>query len=390
MVAKSTIDNDSPEHLLLRKSVAAAVSPFGPGYFRERAAAGEPTHELWTAVVRGGFTTVHLPEEHGGGGAGLAELALVCEEIATAGAPLLLLVVHAAICGPVIAEYGTAEQRANWLPRFTDPEFKMCFAITEPDAGSNAHKLTTRAVRQPDGDWLLNGSKIYISGVDEAAAMLVVARIGTDEATGRARLALFLVDTDAPGLTRSPIPTEIVVPEKQFLLGFDDVRVGPDRVVGDPGDGFRQIFHGLNPERITGAATCNGIGRYVLDRATRYACERAVWDVPIGSHQGVAHPLAEAKIALELARLMTTRAAQLYDARAEAGEAANMAKFAAAEAASRCVDTAIQTLGGNGMATEYGIAQMWGLARLLRIAPVSREMVLNHVAQHSLGLPRSY
>ena len=390
MVAQSTIDNDSPERLLLRKSVAASVAPFGGGYFREKAAAGEPTSELWAAVVKGGFTSVNLPEEFGGGGGGLSELAVVCEEIATGGAPLLLMVVHSAICGPVIAEYGTPEQRAEWLPRWTEPDFRMCFAITEPDAGSNSHNLSLRAVQQPDGDWVLNGSKIYISGVDESQAMLVVAKIGTDERTGKGQLALFIVDTDAAGLGKSHIPTELVLPEKQFLLSFDDVRVPAHRVVGDPGEGLKQIFHGLNPERITGAALCNGISRHVLDKAARYAKERAVWGAPIGTHQGVAHPLAESKIQLELARLMTYRAAELYDGRADAGEAANMAKFAAAEAAMKCVDQAIQTHGGNGLATEYGIAHLWGLARLIKVAPVSREMILNHIAQHSLGLPKSY
>ncbi|HTH63933.1 MAG TPA: acyl-CoA dehydrogenase family protein [Sporichthya sp.] len=390
MVAQSTIDNENPERALLRKSVAAAVAPFGGAYFRERAASGEPTHELWAAVVKGGFTSVNLPEEHGGGGGGLSELALVCEEIATAGAPLLLMVVHSAICGPVIAEYGTAEQRAEWLPRWTEPDFRMCFAITEPDAGSNSHNLSLRAVQQPDGDWVLNGAKIYISGVDESQAMLVVAKIGTDERTGKGQLALFIVDTDAPGLGKSHIPTELVLPEKQFLLSFDDVRVPAHRVVGDPGEGLKQIFHGLNPERITGAALCNGISRHVMDKAVRYANERAVWGAPIGTHQGVAHPLAEAKIQLELARLMTYRAAELYDGRADAGEAANMAKFAAADAAMKCVDQAIQTHGGNGLATEYGVAHLWGLARLIKVAPVSREMILNHIAQHSLGLPKSY
>ena len=175
---------------------------------------------------------------------------------------------------------------------------------------------------------------------------------------------------------------------------FDDVEVGDDRRVGDEGEGLRVVFDGLNPERIMGASLCNGVGRYVLGVATAYARERRVWDgVAIGAHQGVAHPLAIAKIELELARLMTQRAAWLHDHsadRAAAGEAANMAKYAAAEAAAHCLDAAIQTLGGNGMATEYGIADLWGVVRLLRIAPVSREMVLNFVASRSLGLPKSY
>jgi alkylation response protein AidB-like acyl-CoA dehydrogenase len=180
------------------------------------------------------------------------------------------------------------------------------------------------------------------------------------------------------------------LPEKQFTLFFDDVRVGPDRLVGSEGDGLVQVFHGLNPERITGAALCVGIGRYALSRAAEYARTRAVWGTPIGTHQGVAHALAKAKIEVETAALITARAAWLHDRGQPAGEAANMAKYAAAEAALAAVDAAIQTHGGNGMSVEYGLIPLWGLARVLRIAPVNREMVLNYVAQHSLGLPKSY
>ena len=188
----------------------------------------------------------------------------------------------------------------------------MAFAITEEGAGSNSHRLSTTATR--DGDaWVLQGSKTFISGVDEAGAILVVARTGVDEASGKGKLSIFIVDVDAPGLEARVIETEVVAPEKQYALFFDDVVVGADRLVGVEGEGLQQVFTGLNPERITGAAMLNGIGRYALDRATVYACEREVWDVPIGSHQGIAHPLAEAKINLELARLMTQRAAALYD-----------------------------------------------------------------------------
>ena len=239
----------------------------------------------------------------------------------------------------------------------------------------------------------LRGAKTYISGVDEAAAVLVVARTGTDPETGHGRLSLLVVDTDAPGLDRALIPVEILAPEKQFQLFFDDVEVPADRLVGTEGDGLHQVFAGLNPERILSATLCIGIGRYALARAAEYARERRVWGVPIGTHQGVAHPLAIAKVELELARLMTQKAAWLHDHADDpiaAGEAANMAKYAAAEAGLHCLDAAIQTHGGNGMATEYGLADLWGLLRLLRIAPVSREMILNFVAQQSLGLPKSY
>jgi alkylation response protein AidB-like acyl-CoA dehydrogenase len=237
---------------------------------------------------------------------------------------------------------------------------------------------------------VIRGTKYYISGVDEADALLVVARTGVDEATGRGRLSLFIVDTDAPCLEKHVLPVSVALPEKQFTLHFDDVRIPSDRLVGDEGDGLRQVFHGLNPERITGAALCVGIGRHTLGQGAAYARERKVWDVPIGAHQGVSHALAKAKIEVELAALMTARAAWLHAHDQPAGEASNMAKYAAAEAALAATDAAIQCHGGNGLATEYGLLPYWGMARLLRIAPVNREMVLNFVAQHSLGLPRSY
>jgi alkylation response protein AidB-like acyl-CoA dehydrogenase len=181
-----------------------------------------------------------------------------------------------------------------------------------------------------------------------------------------------------------------MVPEKQFTVFFTDVRMGTASLLGSEHEGFAQVFHGLNPERITGAALCVGIGRYALARAAQYARVRKVWDTPIGVHQGVAHPLAKAAIEIEAAALLTARAAWQHDHGEPAGEASNMAKYAAAEAALAAVDAAIQTHGGNGMSSEYGLVPLWGIARLLRIAPVNREMILNYVAQHSLGLPRSY
>ena len=379
---------ETAEHRGLRAAVADIARSFGPKYYTARAAERRPCAELWAALGEAGFIGVNIPQEYGGGGAGLTELAIVCEELAAQGTPLLLLLVSAAISGEVITEFGTDEQRKTWLPPLAAGTSKVVFAITEPDAGSNTHRLATRAVRDGD-EWVLSGTKHYISGVDEAAALLVVARTGTDEA-GRARLSLFVVPTDAPGLHRQPLPVDLLLPERQFILTFDDVRLNAATLVGAEGDGFRQVFHGLNPERITGAALCVGIARHVLGAAARYAGERQVWSEPIGAHQGVAHPLAMAKIDTELAALMMRQAAWQHDQGEQAGESANMAKYAAAEAALAACDAAIQTHGGNGVATEYGLLPYWGLARLLRIAPVNREMVLNFVAQHSLGLPRSY
>jgi alkylation response protein AidB-like acyl-CoA dehydrogenase len=378
---------ESTEHRALRAAVAEIASKFGPRYYAERSAERRPCTELWAALGEAGFIGVNIPEAYGGGGGGLTELALVCEEIATAGTPLLLLLVSAAISAEMIAEFGTEEQRQRWLPGLASGTVKVVFAITEPDAGSNTLRISTTATRDGE-EWVLNGTKYYISGVDEAEALLVVTRTGQDERGGQ--LSLFIVPTDAPGLQKHLLPVDLLLPERQFTLHFDGVRVGPGALIGAEGEGFRQVFHGLNPERITGAALGVGIARYALGAAARYANERKVWDQPIGTHQGVSHPLAKAKIETELAALMIRQAAWQHDHGAPAGESSNMAKYAAAEAALAALDAAIQAHGGNGLASEYGLMPYWGLARLLRIAPVNREMILNYVAQHSLGLPRSY
>lgn len=380
----------SPEQQMLAEAVGKLASSFGHGYFQERTAAGGKQDELWHALGDAGFLGVHLPEQYGGGGMGIAELAIVCEEVAAAGCPLLLLLVSPAICATLIARFGTDEQKSRFLPPLASGRAKMAFAITEPEAGSNSHEIATRA--ESDGDaFRLTGTKYYISGVDEAEHLLVVARTGTDAETRRAQLGLFIVDTDAPGLEAAHIPVEIAAPEKQFTVFLDHVLVGEDRLLGTKGDGLRQVFAGLNPERLMGAAVGCGIGRYALDKAAAYARERSVWGRPIGTHQGLSHPLAAAKVELELARLMLQKAAWCYDNDDQgAAEAANMAKYAAAEATLACLDQAIQTHGGNGLASAYGLADLWGTARLLRTAPVSREMILNFIAQHSLGLPKSY
>jgi alkylation response protein AidB-like acyl-CoA dehydrogenase len=379
----------SAEQDLLKEAVAGIAGGYGHAYFQAKTLEGGKPEELWKELGRGGFLGVHLPEAYGGGGMGISELTIVCEEVAAAGCPLLLILVSPAICATLIATYGTEGQKARWLPPLASGDIKMAFAITEPDAGSNSHRIATTAVR--DGDlWRLNGTKYYISGVDEAEAVIVVTRTGTVEATGGALLSLFIVPTASPGFHATHIPVEIAAPEKQFTIFFDDCALGENALLGSEGEGLHQVFAGLNPERLMAGAISCGIGRYALDRAAAYARERRVWDQPIGTHQGIAHPLAEAKIELELARLMLAKAAWCYDAGLPAGEAANMAKFAAAEASLRALDEAIQVHGGNGLASEYGLADLWGTARLLRTAPVSREMILNFVAQHSLGLPKSY
>ncbi|GLW65151.1 acyl-CoA dehydrogenase [Actinomadura rubrobrunea] len=380
---------ESEERRALREAVAELGAKYGPAYYAEKARSGGKTRELWAEAGRLGYLGVNVPEEYGGGGGGIGDLAAVCEELAAAGCPLLLMVVSPAICATIISRFGTAEQKEHWLPRFADGSVTMAFAITEPDAGSNSHRITTTARRDGDG-WVLTGQKTFISGVDEADAVMVVGR--TQDQKGALRPSLFIVPTDAPGFAYTPIEMEIVSPEKQFVLHLDEVRLPYEALVGDEDGGLLQLFAGLNPERIMAAAMGAGIGRLALGKAVAYAKERQVFRAPIGAHQGIAHPLAQAKIELELARLMGQKAAWLYDQGDDegAGEAANMAKYAAAEAAVRCVDQAIQTHGGNGLTVEYGVGMLAGMVRLMRIAPVSREMVLNYVAQHSLGLPKSY
>jgi alkylation response protein AidB-like acyl-CoA dehydrogenase len=370
----------SDEERLLREAVSGIASGYGADYIRRQSDAGLPPTELWDALAQRGYLGVNIPEAYGGGGRGMTELAAVGEELAAQGCPLLLLVVSPAIAGSILARHGSEEQRDRWLRGIAAGTTKIAFAVTEPDAGTNTHNISTRATR--DGDtWRLRGQKVFISGVEDAEAVMVVARI--DDGVG-----VFIVDSEAPGLSRTEIPTAPRGADKQWHLFFDDVEVGEERRVAD---GLGALFDGLNPERIMAAALGIGAGRRALDKAAAYARERTVWSVPIGAHQGLSHPLAQCKIELELAALMTRKACALYDAGFRgAGEASNMAKYAAAEAAIHCVDQAIQTHGGNGVAEEYGLSDMWWGVRTMRIAPVSREMILNYVAEHSLGLPRSY
>ncbi|MEU8648608.1 acyl-CoA dehydrogenase family protein [Streptomyces sp. NPDC048737] len=383
---------ESDEHKALR----AAVSDFA----RHRQASDNGT--LWREAAKLGYIGVNLPEEYGGGGGGITELSLVSEELGAAGSPLLMMIVSPAICGTVISRFGTDAQKREWLPALADGSRLMAFGITEPDAGSNSHRITTTARRdEAGGDWLLTGRKVFVSGVDIADATLIVGRT-TDSRTGRLKPCLFIVPRDAPGFTRRPIDMELNSVEKQFELVLDDVRLpagalvggGPSHAFGSGGEdaGLLQLFAGLNPERIMTAAFAIGMGRHALAKAIAYARERTVWKTPIGAHQAIAHPLAQAHIDLELARLMMQKAAHLYDAGDDvgAGEAANMAKYAAGEACVRAVDQAVHTLGGNGLTREFGLASLITASRVARIAPVSREMILNYVSHQTLGLPKSY
>lgn len=384
----------SEEHQALRAAVAALGKRYGRDYMTTVIREGKHTDELWAEAAKLGYLGVNLPEEYGGGGGGMAELSIVLEELGAAGSPLLMMIVSPAICGTVIARFGTAEQKRTWLPGLADGSLTMAFGITEPDAGSNSHRITTTARRDgtgPDADWLLTGRKVFVSGVDTADATLIVGRT-EDARSGKLKPCLFIVPRDAEGFDRNRIDMELHAPEKQFELILDDVRLPADALVGDEDAGLLQLFAGLNPERIMTAAFGIGMGRFALSKAVEYARTRQVWKAPIGSHQAIAHPLATAHIDLELSRLMMQKAARLYDEGDDvgAGEAANMAKYAAGEACVKAVDQAVHTLGGNGLTREYGLASLITASRVARIAPVSREMILNYVSHQTLGLPKSY
>jgi len=393
--------NLGEEHELTRRSVRSMLQKYIPRRMEMHEAARKDQvfpQDLWEDFAAIGLTGCLIPEEYGGNNSGLLPLSLAFEEISAAGfsSGILLVTSMDASC---IAKNGSPELKRRYLPGIADGSSKFCFAVTEPDAGSNTFRIKTHARKQGD-TYVLNGQKVFISGVDVADHMLVVARTTTaDEAQAQGKgkshgLSLFIVDTHAEGLTKTPIPIPIVDELTQFQVFFDDVQVPAADLVGQEDAGVLAMFNSLNPERIIAAAICLGLAQHALQAAVEYANQRTVFkDRPIGTYQAISHPLAEVKIALEAARLMTYKAAWAYDAGlnpAEVGKTANMAKFLAADMAIRAVDQAIETHGGMGFTEEKGLIQLWSAVRLFKTAPVSREMLLNYVAEWELGLPKSY
>jgi len=350
-----------------------------------------PEH-IWRQMGEDGFLGLMVPEEYGGAGLGMMEMSLLMEGMADHGIPMQHLVVGPTMCLAHLARHGTEEQKQRYLPPACAGKEVWCFAITEPTAGSNSMKITTLAKSADDGDFRLNGQKVFITGSDVADYAMVVARTTPfqDAAKKTDGFTLFIVNLNAPGVTRQPMDMSIVIPERQCEIFFEDVALTKADVIGEVDKGFSILFDTLNPERIILAAMLIGLGRYAIGQAVEYACERQVFDAPIGSYQGLQHPLAEAKTEIEVATLMTYKAAWAFDNDRPAAEYSNMAKYYAAEAAIHAVDTAVQCFGGNAYTHEYGIFDLYPFVRMLRTAPLNREMLLNYIGEKVLGLPRSY
>lgn len=392
--------NLSEEHNLIKTSVKQMLQPFQARRqeFREMAREGKFPEELWQAFASIGLMGCLVPEEYGGNNMGLLALTLAFEEICSNGfSPGLLLVT--AMDTACISRNGTEEQKQRLLPKIVDGTSKICFAVTEPNAGTNTFAMETLARRNSDS-YLVNGQKMFITGVDIADHMLLVARTMTPEevdAAGKPKwygLSLFLVDTKSKGIEKTPISIALSEELTQYQLFFDNLEVPACNLIGEENKGALAMFNSLNPERILAGAICAGITDQALRKAVAYANDRKVFDgKAIGSYQAIAHPLAEVKIELEAVRLMTYRAAWAFDAGMDPGEVgsyANMAKLLAADLAIKAVDRAIETHGGMGFVDETGLLSQWSGARLLKTAPVSREMILNFVSEQDLGLPRSY
>jgi len=355
--------------------------------------------ELWDAVAEAGLMGSLIPEEYGGTGTGLMALTLAVEEMAAHGFgnALIILTGMDSLC---ILRNGSEAMKRRFLPAVAEGKVKFCFAVTEPDAGSNTFRISTIARRTPRGTYEISGQKTFITGADIADYVLLVTRTMTlDELRAQNMpkaygLSLFLVPTRIEGLTMQPIPTRGIEGMTQFTLFFDNVEIPAENLVGEEHQGTMALFNSLNPERILAAATACGLTEYLLRKAIDYARQRSLFkNTPIGAYQAIQHPLAEIKIELEAARLMTYKSAWAFDQALHPGEVgtyANMAKYLGAELAIKACDRAIQTLGGYGFSEEYGVIYYWDAVRLLRTAPITKEMILNYVSEHVLELPRSY
>lgn len=376
---------------LIASAVRAVCAGFGDDYWARCDAEHEFPWDFYARMAEGGWVGIALPEQYGGGGRGITDAAVVLHEVAASGAAMNgCSALHLTIFGlnPVV-KFGNEQLKETFLPRAAAGELHVAFGVTEPDAGTDTSRVTTRAEPDGRGGWRIHGRKIWTTKALESEVVLLLARTGEKE-SGLAGLSLFLADLDRDYVEIRPIPKLGRNAVASCEVVYDGLPVEAWRLVGSENEGFRHLLHGLNPERVLLASEACGIGEAALARAVAYAKERVVFGRPIGSNQAISHPLAQARVQLRAAWMMALHAGRRYDAGLECGEAANSAKFLAAEASFYAADRAVQTLGGMGYATEYHVERYWREARLQRIAPVTQEMTLNYVAQNVLGLPRSY
>ncbi|MVW71035.1 acyl-CoA dehydrogenase family protein [Bordetella sp. 15P40C-2] len=383
----------STDQLALRDAIERICARYPDDYWRERDRDGGFPHELHADLARDGWLGIAMPEELGGAGLGMTEAALMMQTIAASGAGFSgASAVHMNIFGlnPVVV-FGSDEQRHRWLKPLIAGQEKACFAVTEPDAGLDTTKLSTRAQRQGD-EYIVHGRKIWISTAQVAQKMLLLARTTplSEVSKPTQGLSLFYTDLDRERIEVREIEKMGRHAVDSNMLFIDGLRIPVADRIGEEGRGFEYILHGMNPERILIAAEAVGIGRAALDRAVKYAGERTVFGRPIGQNQGIQHPLAQAWMQLEAANLMVFKAASLYDAGLPCGPFANTAKYLAAEAGHNACQTAILTLGGMGYAKEYQVERLLRESYIARIAPVSPQLIMCFIAEKVLGLPKSY
>lgn len=378
---------------MIREQAHNIAHGFDLDFWREHDKSGEYPHEFFNAFAEAGWLGIAIPEAYGGSGLGIVEACILLQEICASGAGTSgSSPVHFSIFPPMpVIKHGTEEQKQKYLPKIAAGEMKLGFSITEPDAGTDTTRISTRAVR--DGDsYILTGKKVWSTNLQNAERTLILVRTTPYDEAERKTLgmSLFLLDLKSEGIDIREIEKlgRSCVDSNELFL--DDVRVPASDLIGEEGRGFYHLIDGLNPERLMLAAEAIGIGRAALNLAIKYANERIVFGRPIGKNQGIQFPLAEAYSKLEVADLMVQKGAWLFDQDLPCGAEANIAKVRAAEAGFEACDAALQTHGGMGYAKEYHVERLWREVRLYRLAPISQEMALNYIGEHVLGLPKSY
>jgi len=381
------------EQEAIREGVGRVMAGFGDDYWRKTDETGDFPEAFVTEMAAGGWLGVAMPESVGGAGLGLTEASIVMQTVAQSGAAFTgASAIHLNIFGPMpIVKFGTPAQKDAYLPRIIAGEDKMCFAVTEPNSGLDTSSLETRAERTNDG-YRINGRKIWTTSAQRANKILIIARTTPKEEARKPTegLSLFYADFDRSAIEAKPIPKMGRKAVECNTLFIDDLRVPKEALIGEEGQGFKYLLQGLNPERVLFAVEAIGIGRIALAKAAQYAKERVVFGRPIGQNQGIQHPLAKAWAELEAANLMAYKAAALHDAGRECGAEANAAKYLGAEAGFRACEASVLAHGGMGYAKEYDVERYFREAMIARIAPVSREMILNFIAERVLHLPKSY